>query len=274
MLGCVLLGLPAAAQAFCRTTTVPREPGMCPEVCIREGIPLYWTEPDPGYTLNRRGFPDLSESDVRAVMARSFGHWNVIVCDGRPIELDIQGLPGTTTLEVGPKEAEPNANVIVHFDAERWAEEELSGLAYALTAVWYRPSSGEMLGADMHFNGGMGSYVICPDTGCEPGQVDLENVATHEAGHYIGLAHSEVAEATMYCSASATEITKRSLEADDIAGACATYPPGLAFRDLDVRGSWTPPWKCTVQWSASPSWLSVLALGLVAFAQRCRRRRR
>jgi hypothetical protein len=273
LLGCVLLGLPGAAQAFCRTTTVERPPGMCPETCITEGRPLFWSVPDAGYTLNQRGFPDLTDSEVRAVMARAFGHWNVIVCDdGRPIGLDIQGYPGTTSLEVGPEEAEPNANVIVYFSAERWQEENLSDVAYALTAVWYRPSSGELLGADMHFNGAMGTYAICDDFGCEPGQVDLENVATHEAGHYIGLAHSEVVDSTMYCSASPSEVSKRTLAADDIAGACAVYPPGIAFRDLDMKGKWSPPWSCAVGHGERPAALAGLALGVCALSWRRRRR--
>jgi hypothetical protein len=274
VLGWALVGLPGMAHAYCRTTTVERPPGLCPEPCITDGLPLYWSVPDAGYTLNARGFPDLSASDVRAVMARSFGHWNVIVCDNKPIGLNIQALPGTTTLEVGPEEAEPNANVVVYFSPERWDEDNLSDVAYALTAVWYRPSSGELLGADMHFNGTMGIFTICDDTGCEPGQIDLENVATHEAGHYIGLAHSDVTDSTMFCSAAPNEVLKRTLAPDDIAGACAVYPPDIAFRDLDLEGKWTPPWQsCALGQGGRPlASLFALAVGLVALGWRRRRR--
>ena len=56
--------------------------------------------------------------------------------------------------------------------------------------------------------------------------MDLENVFAHELGHYLGLAHSTEAEATMFASAVAGETLKRDLAADDVEGLCAAYPPG------------------------------------------------
>ncbi len=237
LLGCAALSLPTAAHAFCRTTTEPRAAGMCPEACITTGFKLYWGVPNPRYTLNERGFPDLDDTQVRAVLARSFGHWNDVTCatpeGDQPVGLDIQAAPGTTSLEVGPDTQEPNANVIVYFGKDEWLDQGLSADAYALTAIWYNKNNGEILGADMHYNGGMGRLVECPDTGCEDGDVDLENVTTHEAGHFVGLAHSSTPGSTMWCSAESFETEKRSLAADDIAGLCEIYPPGEAFPSAD-----------------------------------------
>jgi len=56
--------------------------------------------------------------------------------------------------------------------------------------------------------------------------VDLENVMTHELGHYLGLAHSTVLDATMFASAEAGETIKRDLDPDDIEGLCTIYPAG------------------------------------------------
>jgi len=60
--------------------------------------------------------------------------------------------------------------------------------------------------------------------------LDLQNLVTHEAGHFIGLAHpadlAGNATLTMYGGSSPGEVSKRSLEADDVAGLCAIYPAG------------------------------------------------
>jgi hypothetical protein len=61
-------------------------------------------------------------------------------------------------------------------------------------------------------------------TGCSSGAY-LEDVATHEFGHALGMSHSSVSGATMYPSYSGCSQQLRSLAADDIAGVEALYPP-------------------------------------------------
>ena len=86
----------------------------------------------------------------------------------------------------------------------------------------------------MEVNEERGPFGVCPETGCEDMRtVDLENVLTHEFGHYLGLAHTTDPEATMFASAVAGEILKRDLGSDDIAGICAVYPAGTPTGECD-----------------------------------------
>jgi hypothetical protein len=53
----------------------------------------------------------------------------------------------------------------------------------------------------------------------------IEDIAAHEFGHALGLGHSTLSSATMYPSTAACDMRNRTLDADDIAGVTALYPP-------------------------------------------------
>jgi len=96
-----------------------------------------------------------------------------------------------------------------------------SGSALATTYTW---SSGtRMIDADIVF-WDAGFQFFTGSTGCSGGFY-IEDVATHEFGHALGMAHSTLAAATMYPSISTCSQQARTLDADDIAGVLALYPP-------------------------------------------------
>jgi hypothetical protein len=204
----------------------------CPvQRCVTEGEPFYWPVDETSYVLNDEGFPKLDEPTVRAVLQRSFGHWSTATCaGGQPLALAITQEPGTTSLKLGPRPDEPNDNVVAYLSGAEWDDANFDPFAFAYTFMWFDPRNGELRGSDMLFNGGRGELGVCPETGCVGKMVDLENVATHEAGHFLGLSHSDERNTTMWCGAQADEITKRNLSSDDIAGVCAIYAPDEVAR--------------------------------------------
>ncbi len=130
----------------------------------------------------------------------------------------------------------------------------------AITTVTHNPKSGQIVDADIEFadwTGQMGAlggsqppygwYFTCGtdmSTCTAYGQeacayVDLQSNATHEVGHFVGLAHpceigdrdcspgtSPYADLVMFPSARPADTSKRTLRSDDQAGLCAIYPTG------------------------------------------------
>ncbi len=260
-------------HAYCQTTTSKQQVSSCSPSCITDGFPLAWPKSNITYVFNEKGFPGLSDQAMRGIFADAFGAWESVDCEGEPVGLTLTAASDTTSLTVGPEKQEPNASVIAHLSAAEWSGLGLDANAFALTALWFHDKSGRILGADMHFNGGMAPFGVCPARGCQSGQqvTDLPNVATHEAGHFLGLAHSQDQESTMWCDARGDETNKRTLSPDDSTGLCATYPPDLAFTEgyFPVPGPTSRHGNdgCSIQtprpWAWSVSWG---ALSLCAFA--------
>jgi hypothetical protein len=279
--------VPASASAFCRTTTKTKLTDL---QCTREGLPLAWDRQCLSFTVEDPGESGPPLDEARGAIDRAFASWSAVECDGTKIGIDVRQTQQLAECGVAQHDRRgPNMNAIVF--VEDWSgDEELPPDAFAVTLVWNLVASGEIVDADMLINPTFARLAVCGDT-CprDAFTVDLQNVVTHEAGHFLGLAHSDVVGATMSRRAPAGETDKRSLEADDIAGLCAIYghlPPALCDAD---RGDYVPSrgfsTRCAVRQtsgcslsasgerSASSGWL--LALGLLALAvQRARLRLR
>jgi hypothetical protein len=275
---------PWPAHAWCRMTTSTRTPSAS-EPCI---LPDPSTDPPEQFLEWRRPCTaiaisvaapsdDLTQAEVLGVLDRSLSSWEDVSCDGAPIGIEI-GIFEETSSCSAPLYRDDGGNANTFMFVHDWADRMYDPAAFAVTTVWHRRSTGEILDVDMEMNERRGPYGICPPEGCASSRVvDLENVLTHEVGHYLGLAHTTDPEATMFASAVAGETLKRDLSADDIAGLCAVYPPGRPEGECDYTPRGGLVLHCDTGCSVATPGGSrssvlgcLLALAALAFAQRRR----
>ncbi|MFC2068541.1 matrixin family metalloprotease [Chloroflexota bacterium] len=98
----------------------------------------------------------------------------------------------------------------------------------ALTRLWYNPATNEIVEFDIVFNAFL-KWDVDPD---DEGPIklskafDVENIATHEVGHVVGLGdlyEEQYRELTMYGYGQTVETMKISLEEGDVEGAQYLY---------------------------------------------------
>lgn len=114
-----------------------------------------------------------------------------------------------------------------------WDEDSSSGLfpagsnVIALTPILASTVDGTILDADIVFNGELS---FTTDPGREANRFDIQAVATHEAGHFLGFDHSGGTFSTMFASIPSGSTYCRSLERDDEAGASVLYGTAATTR--------------------------------------------
>lgn len=218
----------ADAHAFCRTTTCdPRiEPCAAERGCITSGAPLAWADECVSFGTQAAGSRrrKISFQQADQVFRRAFQAWANADCGGGSLPsfrvYDLVDAYGPIQCDEPEfNRVEPNASVWM-FREDDWpyAREDAT---LALTTVQFDRRTGALLDADVEFNS-FGAELTVGDRNVK---ADLLSVATHEAGHFLGLSHSTELDATMYATYPPGNLDIRTLHRDDVAGICAAYPP-------------------------------------------------
>lgn len=233
------------ASAFCRTTTVPVVADFqpSPTKCWEQGNPLFWRNSCVGYNVQVNASRQVAYDDAADSLSRAFTKWTGASCPtegtGRSrVSIDVRDLGPVSCGEVKYNQQGANQNVVVFRDA-KWTHEGTSN-TLALTTVTFNPETGEIYDADMEVNT-HDTKVTLTDPVPADGY-DFGSIATHEAGHFLGLAHSGDPRATMFANYTPGATAMRNLTADDIAGVCSVYRPDGARAVLN--GKVTPGPQC------------------------------
>ncbi|HSO33838.1 MAG TPA: matrixin family metalloprotease [Labilithrix sp.] len=213
---------PRVGRAFCRTTTLPIPADHGPaRGCFTEGLPLFWRGACIGYSVNRAASATVPFAEASRVIDEAFAAWNVRCgATSTAVGISTQSLGAVTCSEVRYNATEPNQNLIVFRD-ESWPHSEPDS-TLGLTTVSFNPDTGEIFDVDMEINAS--GRNLSTAASAPPAAFDLLSIVTHEAGHFLGLAHASDAKSTMFASYPPGTSALRTLEQDDIAGICEIYP--------------------------------------------------
>jgi len=219
------------ANAFCRTTTCDADGSTANCVldssgCATAGHPLLWQTECLSFSVEQDGSPKrhVSFSTFDHVIQLAFQQWASADCGGgthpsfRIWDFDQRYGPSLCNQPEYNDEA-PNADTWMFQDAAWPYAGQNSTLA--LTTITFEVESGEILDADVEVNSAMAD-ITTTDTDVHS---DLQSIVTHEAGHFLGLAHSKVRTATMFASYAGGDTSFRTLSSDDVTAICAAYPP-------------------------------------------------
>jgi len=216
-----------------------------------------------------------------AAVRRSFQRWQEAL--KQRVQFQTANLTGVTQLGYDAAQPDANENTIAWVE-DGWQEHPDS---MAVTMITYREQSGEIVDADIAFNGEYYRWYVAE---MDPGikqlwaqgptdprpLIEVGNTAMHEIGHFLGLSHSEEEDATMFHAQEEREESKRELHADDLAAIAALYKEPIGAQGLQ-RSSFTQGEVPQVGCSSLPSpgqspWgLALAALCLLGLWGRRRR---
>jgi hypothetical protein len=234
---CLLAGvisLSADASAFCRTTTCKGvDCELDPLTLCSEGTPISWTKLCVSYSMQYQASKQVDLATATAVTAKAFDAWQRVICPGSsaPPSIYLGEKFGTVACNVHEyNQTDGNANIIMFRD-DQWPYPDVA-TTLALTTVTFSKKTGEIYDVDMEINS---TQPLTTEETVMFGMYDLQSIITHEAGHFLGLAHSQDPDATMWASYSMGDDSFRTLSADDAAGICAVYPPDQDNGSCDYR---------------------------------------
>lgn len=190
-------------------------------------VRLKWNT-TPRWFASNRSIPRVSASDFQAAVARAFATWQAVPTAS--LSLQFVGFTSAAPFE-------DDGISVLGFESRPELERVLGATDFVIDTV-----TGEIVESDIFFNSAF-EWSVAP--GGTSAAFDLQSVATHEIGHFLGLGHSALGEtetnpeggrrvlasgAVMFPIAFGRGNTAdRELQPDDIAGISDLYPAS-AFR--------------------------------------------
>jgi Matrixin len=218
------------ASAYCFTYDCdPSSSKGCPtddDGCPSGNVRLYWGASCLGFWLQEGGSRQVSIGDFEPIATAAFAAWTNADCGGGQhpsIGVSLQGRAACSKQEYNQNDG--NANILMFRD-EVWPYTGADN-TLALTTLTFNTDTGEVYDADMEINGTPRMRLTIGDVDVDK---DLLSIVTHEAGHFLGIAHTQRAlhaEATMFASYDTGTVKLRDLDPDDEQAICALYPPNM-----------------------------------------------
>jgi Matrixin len=217
---------PASASAFCRSVTSSPPAGYDPTVSgcygfaadggVSSGLfPLFWRNKCVSYSFEPHDSKYVTLAQAKSIAATAFEAWSSASCPGG-------GTPSISAIlypDVDCDDAPSSGhnNVIIFRDSV-WPYDDASN-TLGFTTLTVDLTTGEILGADTEINSAQ--WHIVPEPPAPENAYDFATIMTHEAGHFLGLAHTTDKSAVMFASYHPATL----LQPDDVTAICSTYEP-------------------------------------------------
>lgn len=186
---------------------------------------LKWNEARVRWFATERSVSGVSASQFQTAVASAFATWEELPTAS--IAFQFVGFTGAVPFE-------DDAISVFGFDAEPELDRVLGATSFV-----FDTRTGALVESDVFFNS---IFLWSTSATGDPARFDLQSVATHEIGHFMGLGHSALGEtevrpeggrrvfasgAVMFPVSLGRGVTKdRTLQPDDIAGVSDLYPDG------------------------------------------------
>lgn len=216
----------ASAAGYCRATNCFADVETCSvdsvTQCPNVGKPLSWFSGCVDLYVQADGCPSqgISFATTKSSVERAMATWLSVSCPGGgapSLAVNVRGPITCHASEYG-KDAR-NANIVM-FRENDWpyvGAEDTIGFTHVRFGVH---GNGEIWDGDIELN----AFDFDFSVGDKSVTYDLDSVLTHELGHWLGLAHTRDASATMYGEYEPGTTDQRSLADDDTTAICEVYP--------------------------------------------------